>query len=331
MRPALSPGKLAQIACVLEATARKPGNVHRFCDFDDLDYLDFILSAAAVADPLDRARAEGVGASVLAAVEATKRVVATNSNLGLILLLAPLVAVPSEESLGEGVLRVLESTTIDDARRVYRAIRLANPGGLGQAAEQDVRDEPTITLREAMVLAADRDLIARQYADGFAVVLGEGLPALRRRLNEGRPLETAIIGAFLDLLSRRPDSLIVRKAGAERAAEASRRAGEVLAAGWPDSEAAALAARRSRRHAPRRRSSPQPRRDRRPDGGRLVRRPSRWHNRVAAPDRAARLVGRSRSTVHLRNRESVRRVEFALQGPGHQGLSGFLVGSLHHV
>jgi len=237
MRPSLSPGKLAQVACILEATARKPGNVHRFRDFDDLDYLDFILSAAAVADPLDRARTEGVGAAVLAAVEATRRVVATNSNLGMILLLGPLAAVPAEESLGEGMVRVLEATTIGDARKVYRAIRLADPGGLGEAAEQDVRDEPTITLRDAMVLAADRDLIARQYADGFAEVLREGLPALRRWLDEGRPLETAIIGAFLDLLSRHPDSLIARKAGSERAVEASRRAGEVLAAGWPDDDA----------------------------------------------------------------------------------------------
>ncbi|MDR3621011.1 MAG: triphosphoribosyl-dephospho-CoA synthase [Paludisphaera borealis] len=234
MKSTLSPGKLAQIACILEATARKPGNVHRFLDFDDLDYLDFILSAAAVADPLDRARTEGVGASVLAAVEATKRVVATNSNLGMILLLAPLAAVPPDESLGEGVGRVLDATTVDDARHVYRAIRLANPGGLGEAAEQDVADEPTITLREAMTLAADRDLIARQYADGFAEVLDEGLPALRRRIEDGQPLETAIIGVFLDVLSRHPDSLIARKAGRERAAEASRRAGEVLAAGWPD-------------------------------------------------------------------------------------------------
>ena len=237
MNPALSPGKLAQIACILEATARKPGNVHRFRDFDDLDYLDFILSAAAVADPLDRARTEGVGASILAAVEATRRVVATNSNLGMILLLAPLAAVPNAEDLGEGVRRVLEATTIDDARHAYRAIRLANPGGLGEAAEQDVRDEPTITLREAMTLAADRDLIARQYADGFAVVLGEGLPALRRRLDQGGSLETAIVGAFLELLSRHPDSLIARKAGAERAAEASRLAQDVIAAGWPDQQA----------------------------------------------------------------------------------------------
>jgi triphosphoribosyl-dephospho-CoA synthase len=85
-----------------------------------------------------------------------------------------------------------------------------------------------------MTLAADRDLIARQYAIDFADVLDEGAPALRQRLADGRPLETAILGAFLDLLSRRPDSLIARKAGAERAAEVSRRAGDVLDAGWPD-------------------------------------------------------------------------------------------------
>jgi triphosphoribosyl-dephospho-CoA synthase len=233
----LSPGKLAQVACILEATARKPGNVHRFADFADLDYLDFVLAAAAVADPLDRARDEGVGASVLAAVEATRRVVATNANLGMILLLAPLAAVPAGESLVEGIARVLDATTVEDARLVYRAIRLANPGGLGKAAEQDVADEPTITLRDAMALAAERDLIARQYVNGFTEVLGEGLPTLRRGLGDGRLLETAIIGTFLDLLARHPDTLIARKVGHGRAAEASRRAANVLKAGWPDEPA----------------------------------------------------------------------------------------------
>ena len=29
----LSPGQLAQIACLLEVTARKPGNIHRYRDF----------------------------------------------------------------------------------------------------------------------------------------------------------------------------------------------------------------------------------------------------------------------------------------------------------
>ena len=53
----LSPGQLAQVACLLEATARKPGNVHRYRDFEDLHFLDFLLSATAIAGPLDRAPA----------------------------------------------------------------------------------------------------------------------------------------------------------------------------------------------------------------------------------------------------------------------------------
>jgi triphosphoribosyl-dephospho-CoA synthase len=122
---------LAQVACLLEVTARKPGNVHRFRDFDDVTYLDFVLSASAVADPLDRVGDLGVGEAVLRAVEATRRLVASNTNLGMILLLAPLAGVAAAEPLEAGVSAVLRETTRDDARRVYRAIRRAMPGGLG--------------------------------------------------------------------------------------------------------------------------------------------------------------------------------------------------------
>jgi triphosphoribosyl-dephospho-CoA synthase len=172
-----SPGLLAQFACILEATARKPGNVHRYADFDDCTYLDFLLSAATIAGPLDRAREVGVGAAVLLAVEATRRVVVTNTNLGMVLLLAPLAAVPEGESLREGIERVLDRLTVEDAQLVYRAIRLARPGGLGDAPEQDIRDEPTIDLRAAMRLAADRDAVARQYASGYADVFDVAAPA----------------------------------------------------------------------------------------------------------------------------------------------------------
>ena len=107
---------------------------------------------------------------------------------------------------------------------------------MGRAAEQDVADEPTVTLREAMALAADRDLVARQYAGGYREVLHEALPALKTALAEGQPLETAIITSYLNLLSRHPDSLIARKVGLKRAREVSRWAAEVVAAGWPASE-----------------------------------------------------------------------------------------------
>jgi triphosphoribosyl-dephospho-CoA synthase len=229
----LSAGRLAQIACLLEVTARKPGNVHRFCDFADLHFLDFLLSATAIEAPLERAGEQGIGATVLAAVKATRRVVNTNTNLGMILLLAPLAAVPPTINLAAGVERVLAATNREDARLVYQAIRLASPGGMGRVEQQDVAGEPTMTLRDVMALAADRDLVARQYANGFHEVLREVEPMIGEALHSGHPLETAILTAFLGTLARHADSLIVRKAGREVARIVAGRAAEVLQAGWP--------------------------------------------------------------------------------------------------
>jgi triphosphoribosyl-dephospho-CoA synthase len=232
-----SPGLLAQAACLMEVTAQKPGNVHRGCDFDDCHYLDFLLSAAAIAGPLDRARATGVGQAVRQAVEASRRVVATNTNLGMVLLLAPLAAVPDDQALATGIQDVLAATSVEDARDVYLAIRLARPGGLGTVPDQDASGEPTVTLRQAMQMAADRDLVARQYANGFHEVFHEALPALRSSLALGRPLETAIVAAYLALLARHPDTLIARKRGWNEAHAVSLRASAVLRAGWPDETA----------------------------------------------------------------------------------------------
>jgi triphosphoribosyl-dephospho-CoA synthase len=224
----LSPGRIAELACLLEATARKPGNVHRFRDFADTSYLDFLLSATALVGPLDQAETTGVGPAILAAVGATHQLVRTNTNLGMILLLTPLAAVPEDLSLESGVPSVLASLTLDDARLTYQAIQLANPGGLGRVDSQDVSEEPTITLLEAMRLAAPRDLVARQYASGYADVFALVLPALRSALGRGEPLESAIVHAFLVTLAALPDSLVARKRGEAVAREASERAGKAL-------------------------------------------------------------------------------------------------------
>jgi triphosphoribosyl-dephospho-CoA synthase len=228
-----SPGRLAEIACLLEVTSRKPGNVHRGADLPGINFTDFLLSAAAIAGPFDEALPQGVGAMVLAAIESTRRVVSTNTNLGIVLSVAPLAAVPTGVDLAGGALKVVAETTVADARLVYRAIRLAQPGGMGEVADQDLGSEPTLTLGEVMALAAERDLIARQYANGFHEVLCEGLPALRESLLKNQSLETAIVSAYLHLLARHPDSLIARKAGTGASIEVSRRAAEILAAGWP--------------------------------------------------------------------------------------------------
>jgi triphosphoribosyl-dephospho-CoA synthase len=235
-------GFFAQLACIWEATARKPGNVHRFCDFSDTHYLDFLMSAAAVAPVLEAAYQQPVGVTVLECVRATRRVVGSNTNLGIVLLLAPLAAVPAGADLRNGLKRVLQLLDVDDSRAVFDAIRLANPGGLGQAPEQDVREEPTLPLREIMCLAAGRDRIALQYVNGFAQVFDEGVPALRRGLELSGTLEGAIVHCHLCLLASHPDSLIARKHGPAEAEAASRRAQQILDAGWPATEGQQLCA-----------------------------------------------------------------------------------------
>jgi triphosphoribosyl-dephospho-CoA synthase len=226
-------GLWAQVACVWEATARKPGNVTRFLDFEDATYLDFVLSAAAIAPAMAVACRRRVGETVLEAVRATRQVVRGNTNLGIVLLLAPLAAVPPGDDLRAGVGKVLAALDVADCRRVYEAIRLAAPGGLGKAAEQDVAQEPTLSLREAMALAAGMDMVARQYANGFAEVFDDGVPALTEGLQQTGSLEGAIITAHLHLMARHPDTLIARKCGLDVAAETARRARQVLDLRWP--------------------------------------------------------------------------------------------------
>ena len=142
------------------------------------------MSSAPV---LEGAAGRPVGETVLAAVRATRQVVRTNTNLGILLLLAPLAAVGPDRPLREGLRRVLERLDVADARAVYEAVRLANPSGLGRVPEQDVSEPPTQTLRQVMELAAGRDLIARQYANGFQEVFEVGVPALRQGVWAGRP------------------------------------------------------------------------------------------------------------------------------------------------
>jgi triphosphoribosyl-dephospho-CoA synthase len=178
-----------------------------------------------------------VGDTILRGVRATRRVTATNTNLGILLLLAPLAAVAPDTDLPHGVVRVLDALDVADARAVYQAIRLAAPAGLGRVPAQDVAAEPTLPLRQVMTLAADRDLVARQYADGFREVFDEGVPGLAHFLAAGRSVEQAIIGCHLRLLAAHPDSLIARKRGPAEADEARRRAQAVLQAGWPDTAA----------------------------------------------------------------------------------------------
>ena len=236
MTPKLSLRECVTLACVLEATAPKPGNVHRGADFDDVAYVDFLASAAVIADPLC-AETVSVGKRILDAVSATQRIGVGNTNLGMVLLLGPLTAVPRESPLRLGIGEVLKNLTSEDAREVYAAIRLAQPGGLGRTDAMDVHESPPADLLVAMTAASDHDAIARQFVSDFNDVLNELAPQLLHNRQATGSLTNAIIHTQLQRIAAHGDSLIRRKSGDLVDEQARRGAQHCLSAGPPNSEA----------------------------------------------------------------------------------------------
>jgi triphosphoribosyl-dephospho-CoA synthase len=217
---------------VLEVSAEKPGNITPSHDFHDTSYEDMLRSAIALGPELARAGERGVGETVLAVVEASRRAAGANTNLGIAVLLAPL----ARAALGGGSLRArlgatLRALDVADARAAYAAIRRAGAGGLQERVEHDVRSEPTIGLRKAMAGAAGRDSVASEYVTDYALTFEAGIPALVAAVGDGLAVRQAIVEVHLRLLAEVPDTLISRKRGADAAAQVSAAARDALAAG----------------------------------------------------------------------------------------------------
>jgi len=206
-------------ACRAELDALKPGNVHVHAAGHGMEVDDFLLSAEVSAGPIADPRL-GIGARILAAVAATRAACGQNTNLGILLLGAPLAAAAQVGGdLAASLVGVLASLTVEDASLAYRAIRLASPAGLGRTDRHDVAEEPAITLLEAMRTAAARDRIAWQYANAYADVLELGVPRLRRCRARGWPEPWAVTSTYLAFLAAFPDSHILRKHGPAAAEE----------------------------------------------------------------------------------------------------------------
>lgn len=255
-----SPAAAYLWACTLDVAVRKPGNVSLAAPGHGMEAGQFLASACVSAPPLFDP-ALGVGARLEAAVRATRAAAGCNTNLGILLLCAPVarafetLALQPERSparLRTALGGALDALDLADACAAYRAIATANPGGLGAAPEQDVSAEPDVGLREAMRLAAHRDLIARQYANGYAEVFALGLAAFARQPGRGQgdglsgspgaaaepePLAQRVQRVYLAWLANHPDSHIARKHG-----EAAARAVSAEAAVWRDRLAAEPAA-----------------------------------------------------------------------------------------
>ena len=236
----VSPDVLKQIylrACDVELRALKPGNVGLGAPGHGMHAADFTasaqVSAAALTAPaltLGERQSLGerpsLGERIYRAVAATREIVACNTNLGIVLLCAPLLHAMQTGRPGTGLraalYEVLNAASVDDTKWIYRAIRLASPGGLGASPTHDVAREPEVTVIEAMRAAAHRDRIAWQYCNGYADIFDYALPALAAFKARWGSDEWAASGIYLGLLCRFPDSHVARKHGEVRAVEVSR-------------------------------------------------------------------------------------------------------------
>jgi triphosphoribosyl-dephospho-CoA synthase len=212
-------------ACADEIEAPKPGNVHVFAGGHRMTAGQFLRSAEAAAEPLSASGAR-IGERILGAVRATSSAVGTNTNLGIILLCAPLAAAAEEQptNLRAKLGGLLDRLDIEDADLAFQAIVAASPGGLGTVARHDVRAKATVSLKEAMAEAAGRDRVARQYVSAFEDIFVTGRTAFARARGHASEREWAALAVYLAFLSAFPDSHVARKHGLDRAENVRRAA-----------------------------------------------------------------------------------------------------------
>ena len=220
-------------ACRDELEAPKPGNVHVFAPGHRMTTAQFIDSAAAAVGPLC-APSTRVGVRIRGAVEATLRAVGTNTNLGILLLCAPLAAAAEVEALElrAALARVLDDLDVSDAHHAFAAIMQASPAGLGRAERHDVFAPAQVTLKQAMAEAADRDRVARQYATVFADVFDLGMTLHASATARWSDPKWAVLAVYLGFMSKFPDSHVIRKHGADVASDVHQAAMKFEALLW---------------------------------------------------------------------------------------------------
>jgi triphosphoribosyl-dephospho-CoA synthase len=219
--------------------------VHPNASFHDLDYSHFERASAAIGQVIDEMDSASVGLLVLEATRKMMQVVETNTSLGTILLIAPLVVAWRDASGSPGLQGNIEARSLaiqsalsgvlsrldaSDSEQIYQAIRASKAGGLGDRDTMDVNGQAPMRIQDAMQFASTWDDIALQYSTNFDLVFG-----IASRLWHGKQVsvswQDAVRQIQLELLSERVDSLIARKRGIDYAREIQTRAKSVLQSG----------------------------------------------------------------------------------------------------
>ncbi len=217
-------------ACEIELQAFKPGNVSVYSEGHDMTVDDFRISSDVSSSPITDP-CYSLGEKIYYAVKATRDAVGCNTNLGIILLSAPLIHAmqtrQKQQSLRQSLQLVLQNTTIDDADWVFRGITLASPGGLGDSDQADVSEKPSVTLLEAMEIAQHKDRIAYQFTSSYKDIFEFTILLYNSILAKFGNFNWAALAVYAAMLARYPDSHIERKFGPQYSGWVSEKMQEV--------------------------------------------------------------------------------------------------------
>jgi triphosphoribosyl-dephospho-CoA synthase len=258
----MNPAENAQLALLLEvAGTPKPGNVDRERDLPDLRFEHFLAGTVGAGAGLRAAeRGVPVGEAFEQAVEGMSQQEGGNTQFGALLLLVPLVRAAADGDLSpEGVERVVEETTVEDAANFFRAFDHADvyvDDPPEDAEELDVRrgsdavpavEERGVTLYDVMALGDDEDTDERSSSSRPSEddSLGDDVAAewtgrfertfwAADRLAElagSAPASALGARVYLELLSRDPDTLVAKQRGEKTAESVRVRAQEALEGG----------------------------------------------------------------------------------------------------
>ncbi len=254
--------RCTSLSSLLEITGwPKPGNVHRTRDYPNTQFEHFIAAICAILPEFNkfclRINKESkdnkkdlsyIRLGMLFRKAAKKMIQWQNGGnviLGHILILAPLVATSTlcisqnrnKFSDFKDILNIIiKDTTIQDAIDLYEAIRISNVGGLGTIEKYDINDKEAIsqlkndnmTLKKIFKFSEDKDMISKEYITGFNIILNEGLPYFLDIFNKSKNINIATVNTFLYILSKYPDTLIIKKSNYSDAKRISDKALEIL-------------------------------------------------------------------------------------------------------
>ncbi len=217
-------------SCYKDVELIKPGNVNETSPHKDMNADHFKKSAKLSVNSICNENLS-LGDRIYKSIQDTKSKIEINTNLGIVLLCSPLIhsmqnhkGIDFESALSHTV----KNSSVDDTKKICRAISMANPGGLGQRPSMDVHDDPNVSLLTIMEYASKYDRIAYQYSHNFVDILEFIVPSILEHMKSDKSLDFALTLVFLEIVASIPDSHISRKYGEKIAKKTSNQAYDLL-------------------------------------------------------------------------------------------------------